>query len=70
MCGKKIKVSLSLNSTAGEYMSCDLYEGHTGKCSKMFYHVKKNDKGDWLDNYRLGRIEWDDQITHPSKKTL
>lgn len=56
LCGDKLKISRNINAENTIEVSCDLYEGHEGDHSKMLYHCV--DRGDFIDNYRLGRIKW------------
>lgn len=58
LCGHKIKISDSLNSENTIEVSCDLYDGHDGEHSKMFYKCSKRKDSNIIDNYRVGRINW------------
>lgn len=60
LCNKKLKISKEINAENQIEVKCDLYEGHEGEHSKMFYHSKKI--GEIIDNYRLGRITWKDEL--------
>jgi len=70
LCGKKIKIATEFNSKNTIEVSCDLYEGHEGKCSKGFYHCTpiEGDKH-FTHNHRLGRIEWDKKFQHHTPTT-
>ena len=59
LCGHKIKLSHEINGNNTLQVECDLYEGHGGEHSKMFYHCvdRPNDKI-FKDNYRVGRVNW------------
>lgn len=59
LCGHKIKISHEINGENKTEVSCDLYEGHEGDHSKMFYHcVERPNEIVFKSNYRLGIIQW------------
>ena len=63
LCNATIEISGELNSENTIEVSCDLYEGHEGAHSTMYYHCKKReDNSGIIDNFRLGRINWKDKI--------
>lgn len=71
VCGSMIRYSDRLNSTSYTTTTCDLQEGHEGDHSAMFYHCAKrviDPKSEKpvpyvIDNYRLGRITWKDELS-------
>jgi hypothetical protein len=62
LCGVKIKISKRLNVENHIEVSCDLYEGHLGPHSKIFYHTRLIE-GARFDheriNLRVGKIDWE-----------
>lgn len=59
LCGLELKISQEINGENSINVKCDLYEGHDGECSKMFYHCKDMaDSKIFKHNYRVGRIKW------------
>lgn len=65
LCGNKIKISDRINIENTTEVACDLYEGHGGPHSKMFYHtvLMPDAKFDHQRyNHRLGRIQWKDEM--------
>ncbi len=63
LCNAKIKISQSVNSKNTIEVECDNYDGHEGDHSHMFYHCKKRPNDNiFTDNYRLGRITWQDEL--------
>lgn len=65
LCGAKIKIATSINVENDIEVSCDLYEGHEGPHSKMFYHTVPIPKAKWSwerHNHRLGRITWKNEM--------
>lgn len=68
LCGAKIKISDNINSENTKTVSCDLWEGHEGDHSKMFYHCKEvAERPGFPDNHRLGRISWNNELTENKK---
>lgn len=64
LCGASLLISDHINGENTKLVLCDLYEGHEGDHSKMFYHCAEipNDKI-FKSNHRLGRISWKPELS-------
>ena len=62
LCESKVWISAGgLNSIAGSWHSCGRYVGHEGQHEVALICVQNNPRGH-LDNHRVGRIVWGDDI--------